>query len=253
MIRTNRTILGVDIAVRQSAALVQELLDRTSTGETVRVAFANANLLNVSATSPPLRVALRRFLVVNDGSGINLASRLLGYGAFPDNLNGTDFIPYFLTSAHRTLKIYLLGASAEVVSQAAAVIRQRWPEHRVVGLRDGYFHSEQEPEIRREIAETGADVVLVALGNGKQEHFAATLDQTGAAVFCVGALFDFLSGRVGRAPTWMRGLGIEWVYRLLLEPGRLWRRYVLGNPLFVWRVLWSRGRSGTGHLQEGQR
>lgn len=236
----DRSILGVDVAVRQSASFVQEILNRTAEGATLKVAFANANLLNMGAASAELTAVLRRFVVVNDGSGVNLASRLLGHGPFPDNLNGTDFIPFLLDSSPRPLRLYLLGGSEEVVQETVAVMNRRWPRHVLAGFRNGYFKPEAEDGIRAEMVARRPDVILVALGNGKQEHFAAKLEVPGAAVFGVGALFDFLSGRVERAPSWMRRLGIEWIYRLLLEPGRLWRRYVLGNPLFLWRVVMQR-------------
>jgi alpha-1,3-mannosyltransferase len=125
-----------------------------------------------------------------------------------------------------------------VVARAAEFFTQRWPRHSIVGYQHGYFFKTEEGEIFDDIKAAMPNLVLVAMGNGLQERWVEKLvPEATLSAWGVGALFDFLCGEVRRAPAWMRWLGIEWVYRLQQEPGRMWRRYLLGNPKFVFRVL----------------
>ena len=177
--------------------------------------------------------------MLNDGIGIDLASKLLFGAQFPDNLNGTDFTPYYLRYSRHRLRIYLLGGKRGVVETAAKLITETCPRHEVVGYREGYFPHSEDGLVASTISASGADVLLVAMGNPDQELWLRTnFDATGCRLgFAVGALFDFIAGEVQRAPVWVRTARLEWVYRLAQEPGRLWRRYVLGNPMFMLRIL----------------
>ena len=177
-------------------------------------------------------------MLLNDGSGINLASKLIFRQSFPDNLNGTDFTPYFLDHCATPLRIFLFGARPAVAARAANYFVRRWPQHRIVGYHHGYFSSTEEAQILSTIKAAKPSLVLVAMGNGLQERWVEKLvPDVALSAWGIGALFDFLCGEVHRAPSWMRSLGIEWAYRLLQEPGRMWRRYLIGNPKFVVRVL----------------
>jgi len=185
--------------------------------------------------------------VLNDGIGTDIASRVL-YGAkFPDNLNGTAFVPYFLSELQRGLRIFLLGAKPGIAERTAAVLQDQFPHHRVVGVRDGYGDIDA-PALSKMIRSARADLLLVGLGNPTQElwlarHFEATGCTLGVAV---GALFDFMAGQVPRAPHWIRSARLEWLYRLCVEPRRLASRYLLGNPRFLSSVvaLWWSGARG---------
>lgn len=234
----NREILGMEVAVltRKEALALLEI--RIYEQVPVRLAFLNANLANAAYENHELRNKLDGFLLLNDGSGVNLASKILYRQPFPDNLNGTDFTPYFLDHCSTPLRIFLLGASPAVSTRAAEYFARRWPQHSTVGYQHGFFSKTEETEIIDKIMAAKPNLVLVAMGNGLQECWVAKLVPSAAlSAWGVGALFDFLCGEVTRAPAWMRRLGIEWVYRLLQEPKRMWRRYLFGNPKFVVRVL----------------
>jgi alpha-1,3-mannosyltransferase len=141
----------------------------------------------------------------------------------------------------------LLGSKPHVVQRAAAVLSKRYPQHLVVGQRDGYFDEGMSEDIAGEIRRSAADVVLVAMGNPKQEIWLARhLEATGCKLgFAVGALFDFMAMEVRRAPAWVQTCRLEWLYRLCQEPARLWTRYIVGNPKFLTHVLfqwWSGAR-----------
>jgi exopolysaccharide biosynthesis WecB/TagA/CpsF family protein len=231
-------IFGLDIEVQTHDAAAAMLERCICEGAPVRLAFVNANLANMTYEDVQLHDMLCHFLLLNDGVGINIASRLLYGKPFPDNLNGTDFTPYFLDQCRTQLNVFLLGAQPAVSVRAAEMFVKRWPQHNLVGYQDGYFSEADRERVVERIRGTKPNLVLVAMGNGLQERWVERLvPEVTLSAWGVGAFFDFLAGEVQRAPLWMRRLNIEWVYRLMQEPGRMWRRYLIGNPKFVLRVL----------------
>lgn len=236
---TQKTILGIPVlAIRWDDAIA--LLSRLVAEQRfTKVSFLNAHNANIAYGDPVFAEALDDFLILPDGVGVDIAAKLL-YGApFPDNLNGTDFVPAFLQASTRPLTVALLGATRVNAEAASVRLSTLAVQHRFVVVHDGYFSAAQEPEIVGRIAKLRPDVLLVAMGVPRQELWIARhIDARHCTLpIAVGALLDFLSGTVPRAPLWIRRLRLEWLYRLWIEPGRLWRRYVLGNPLFLWRVL----------------
>lgn len=233
-----RTIGGVGIAVVTRSSAMAELSDAIVEGGHVKLAFCNANLVNIAASDPALQRSLSTFFVLADGIGVDIGSWMLYRAPFPDNLNGTDFLPAFLASQQRPLKVGLLGGRPGVPDRAAAQLAQRYPHHRFTAFSHGYYAAEEEPALLDRLKAERPDLLLVAFGNPIQERFiAAKLGPQHCAVAAgVGALFDFFAGEVRRAPEAWRRARLEWVYRLWLEPARLWRRYVLGNPAFLLRM-----------------
>ena len=239
-------IMGVSVVAGGGAEVVRELDARLAAGEHIKLTYLNAHASNLAAANAEFRTALQGFTVLNDGVGLDIAARLLEGKSFPENLNGTDFTLRYLRESTQRFRIFLLGARPGVADDAAAALEAALPQHIVVGARDGYFIATGADEVVAEIKASGADLLLVAMGNPAQEfwveHFFAA---TGCrAAIAVGALFDFLAERVARAPQGIRRLRLEWAFRLAQEPGRLWRRYLLGNPLFLARVAreWPRRR-----------
>lgn len=236
---TSKTILGIPVlAIRWNDAV--GLLNRLiAERRFTKVSFLNAHNANLASTDPVFADALDDFLILPDGIGVDLAAKLL-YGApFPDNLNGTDFVPAFLQAATTPLTVGLLGATRVNAEAASAKLAALAVQHRFVVIHDGYFSPAEEAGIVDRIEELRPDVLLVAMGVPRQELWIARhIDARHCTLpIAVGALLDFLSGAVPRAPLWMRRLRLEWLFRLSVEPGRLWRRYVVGNPLFLLRVV----------------
>jgi exopolysaccharide biosynthesis WecB/TagA/CpsF family protein len=229
--------LGHDAATVRIAAAAE------SQGH-LKVAFANAHVVNLAATDTRFRAALAHCLVLPDGIGVDIGSRLLFGAPFPCNLNGTDFTPALLKAMPRALNIALIGAMPGVAERAAGRLAEIAPRHRFGVVSDGYFGPEREADILAHLRAQRPDLLLVAFGNPGQEIWIAEkLDRSHCAVAMgVGALFDFLAQETPRAPAWLRRWRLEWLYRLWIEPGRLWRRYVLGNPAFLVRVLGQRLR-----------
>jgi len=236
---STRTILDVPIRVRTFSEAV-ELLDDCfdKQGRTI-VAFANANCLNIASANARHLGAMRDAVVINDGVGIDIASRLLFGSSFPRNLNGTDFTPQYLQNTRHRYRIFLLGAKPGVTKRVAAVLGLTCPRHQVVGYRDGYFHHDEDPSVAELINRARADVVIICTGHPHQEIWLRdNLPATGCRLgIAAGGLFDFMSGEARRAPSWVRKARLEWAYRLAREPRRLWRRYIIGNPIFVLRIV----------------
>lgn len=254
-----RDILGVPVGVLdadEALAVLNGAL--TVEGEPVSVAFANAHAVNLAARDARFRDALRGALVLCDGVGVDLAGRALHGSPFPANLNGTDFVPLLLEHAERPLRIAMLGARPPRLLAARAALEARFPRHQIVASIHGYREAAREAETVREIARSRPDLLLVALGNPAQElwldrHLSATGARVGMGV---GALFDFLSGDVRRAPRIVRRVRAEWAWRLALEPRRMAHRYLVGNAVFLARVALARRRGSAvsvgGGLEPGQ-
>jgi alpha-1,3-mannosyltransferase len=237
-----RNILGVAISVGTAAETARLLDARFEHNSSTIVAFANSHLLNVASRDEDFRAILGNSIVLNDGVGTDIASRILFGSAFPENLNGTDFIPHYLQNTRHRFRVFLLGGRPGVAERVMRHFSGRYPQHQIVGCHHGYLEREGAAEVNAMIQASRADVVLVAMGNPLQERWLAeNLRSTGARLgFAVGALFDFASGNAHRAPAWMRSARIEWLYRLIQEPRRLCGRYLVGNPLFVLRVFGQR-------------
>jgi alpha-1,3-mannosyltransferase len=232
-----RRIAGVDIRVSTRTDALALLADRLARRIPTSVAFANANLIVKANEHPRGPALLDDMLVFNDGIGVDIAAKLLFGSKFPENLNGTDFTPALLASVPKATRVFLYGARPEVVRAAARLIEARFGVQ-VCGFRDGYG---SEHTVAGEINASGADLVLVALGNPRQEDWIARNRGAISAplVVAIGAWFDFLTGAVPRAPVWIQRLHLEWAYRLGHEPRRLARRYTIDMVRFL--VLALRG------------
>ncbi|MEM7565676.1 MAG: WecB/TagA/CpsF family glycosyltransferase [Pseudomonadota bacterium] len=233
-------LFGLDLLDAAPGRALSRLLDRGR----VTAAFVNAHCVNVAMHDPAYRAALTGAdLLLPDGAGIAIAARLQGE-RFTANLNGTDlFLPLCEAAAVRDLSVYFLGSAPGVAEGAARAARRRVPALRVAGHRHGYFES--DGPVLSDIAASGADIVLVAMGVPRQELWIARHRSAIQArlVVGVGAQFDFWSGRMPRAPEPLRRAGLEWVYRLGLEPRRMAGRYVAGNPAFLARAVRARLRA----------
>lgn len=230
-------ILGVcfsPLELDQAVAHIRSLLRN---GGVHQVVLANAHTMNCAYVDASYRSALQRAsLVLRDGVGVEVAGALSGR-AMRHNFVGTDFVPHLLQQlADPEVRVFLYGAEPGVADAAASALRARHSGICVVGVRHGYENGDGTVA---QIRAARPDVLLVALGNPHQERWIAdhleTLDVPVA--IGVGALFDYLAGRVPRAPRWMRRLRSEWIFRLVVEPRRLWRRYIIGNAQFLWRVV----------------
>jgi N-acetylglucosaminyldiphosphoundecaprenol N-acetyl-beta-D-mannosaminyltransferase len=244
-------VLGVGVDPMLVDDLQAEIRRLAGSGELGLVLNVNAHCLNLCHDDP----ALRKFfnsadVVFCDGVGVMLAARLLGR-RIPARITYADWA-WRLASFAETegLSLFLLGAGPGVAEEAARRLKERHPALDLSGVRHGYFdHAASSPEneaVLREIKAARPDILLVGLGMPLQETWLMENRhriEAGVAL-TGGAVFDYVSGSLRRGPRLLTDNGLEWLARLLVEPHRLWRRYLLGNPLFLLRVI--RQRFGTG-------
>lgn len=229
-------LFGLDIVSATTGAVIEHLL---TPGRRSRVAFVNAHCGNVMARDTTYADALATAdMILPDGIGVELAARMQGR-RFRENLNGTDFTPALLRrAAQKGLSVYLLGGRPGVARAAADRLILTTPGLRVAGIRDGYEGMADTNATIAAINAAQPDILLVAAGVPLQDVWLArNAPRLDARVMLgVGALFDFLAGRVRRAPGLVRRLRSEWAWRLAMEPRRMAGRYLLGNATFLARA-----------------
>lgn len=209
--------------------------------ETINVIYANSNLI-VTLKNQLHKFNSLPFLVLNDGVALDAAAKLFCGKKFISNLNGTDFTPYLIANFSHGKKLFLLGGEDGVAEKAGQAL-SNIPGVEVVGVANG-FNDVADTALIERINSTEPDIVLVAMGNPRQEKWILENSTKLAGVqltVAVGALFDFLSGNVRRAPLWVQRLRLEWLFRLLGEPKRLLKRYSTDMLKFFFICLSNRG------------
>lgn len=208
-------------------------------GKAQKVYIVNAHTSNLAYRYADFREVLNSAdLLLNDGAGIQIASHLVGK-PFPDNLVGTDLVPQLCEIAvKRDVSVFLLGGKHGVPEMAAKKLMDMIPGLKVSGVQHGYYDEEETQAVIRKINSSGAGILLVAFGNPLQEMFIHRHAKELECDVCIGigGLIDYLGGDLQRAPRWVRRMRFEWLYILVRQPHK-WRRYLLGNPLFLARVF----------------
>jgi len=216
------------------------------------MAVVNAAKVVAASRDEKLRRALKEAdLVTADGMSVVWASYVLGE-PLKERVTGIDLFERLVEhAASERLSVYFLGAREESVRGVVERFGERHPNLIIAGYRDGYFRPSESAAVAEAIKRSRADLLFVAMGSPAQEYWiAANLARTGARfALGVGGSFDHLSGLARRAPAWMQRSGLEWFYRFLREPRRLWRRYLIGNAIFIWLV----GKQALGGGRGGRR
>jgi N-acetylglucosaminyldiphosphoundecaprenol N-acetyl-beta-D-mannosaminyltransferase len=143
-------------------------------------------------------------------------------------------------SAKKNYKLYFLGAEETVVSKTVDLYKEKYSPSIIAGYRNGYFKAEEENQVVQDIVSSGANILFVAITSPKKENFLYKYKNELASVnfiMGVGGSFDVIAGKTKRAPVWMQNMGLEWFYRFLQEPKRMWKRYLIGNSKFILLVL----------------
>jgi N-acetylglucosaminyldiphosphoundecaprenol N-acetyl-beta-D-mannosaminyltransferase len=179
-----------------------------------------------------------------DGQAIVWASRLFNT-PLPERVAGIDLMESLVKlSAKKKYKIFFLGAKEEIVNTVVNFYSNEYGKDIIAGYRNGYFKKEEEQNVARQISDSNADILFVAMSSPKKEIFLNTykdLIQT-PFIMGVGGSFDVVAGHVKRAPLWMQKSGLEWFYRVIQEPRRMWKRYLFGNSEFIYLVLKEKGK-----------
>jgi N-acetylglucosaminyldiphosphoundecaprenol N-acetyl-beta-D-mannosaminyltransferase len=231
-----RRLFGLEVApltLEQSVGLAEYAIERR---ERLLVGVVNAAKIVKLRSDPLLRDSLLEAdVVLADGQSVVWASRMLHEG-LPERVAGIDLFEGLLALADRRgLRVFLLGAKPEVLAGVCDEIDRRWPGVVIAGARDGYFTDEEAPAVAAQIIHSEPDMVFLGMTTPKKEIFLATYgDRLGVPVLHgVGGSFDVLAGVTRRAPLLWQRSGMEWAYRVLQEPRRLWRRYLTTNVAFA--------------------
>lgn len=238
-------LLGLRIGALSRAEWVEELCNEISEvrrlGAPPRISGSlNGNALSLAASDPAFHALIARSDHIDaDGMPIVLASRFLG-APIPERCATTDFYHDMARAAMRQgLTFYLLGGTPETIARALQRSREIYPDLKIVGARDGYFRPDQEDAVVADIVAARPDVLWVGMGVPLEQAFVARNAQRLTGVGLVktcGGLFDFVSGKRSRAPRWMQKYCMEWLYRLGLEPRRLFKRYLKTNIHAAWLI-----------------
>ena len=237
---SNKYLFGLpfdDVTITEAS---NDIVSQIPLGISRQIFFVNPHCVNVAAKDKLYYdTLLKADTLYADGSGMKIASKFSGT-AFVDNVNGTDLFPAICHEVSKTdISIALLGSKPGIAEKCAKKIMEASPGLKVVWTHNGYFDSKDEPELIKSLNDSGASILFVARGVPEQELWIARNNEKIIipVKIAVGALFDFYSGSMPRAPYLMRKMGIEWVFRLMLEPRRMFGRYIIGNPVFLLRLL----------------
>ena len=237
----------------QRISMMGCLIDNLSMEETLQrvAAFIRAGtphqhvVLNVdklvkASRAPELRRIINACDLVNaDGMPVVWAARLLGK-PLKERVAGIDLFEALMQrAAAQGWRVFLLGAREEVVARVRAIYQQKYRGLVIAGHRNGYWSAAEEPDVAAQVAASGADLLFVAIGSPQKEQFLGRWQASMRVPFAmgVGGSFDVAAGLVRRAPRWMQRAGLEWFYRFLQEPRRMFRRYFIDDMAFLWLFL----------------
>jgi exopolysaccharide biosynthesis WecB/TagA/CpsF family protein len=232
-------VFGVQVSAITYDAAEREILEAAKRNVPAVVSHHDVRALVDASREAHLREVANSFqIIAPDGQPIRWALNLLYGTGLRDPITGTDLMRRLCErAAQEGVSIYLYGSTPDVIASLQAALSEQYPGLRLAGAESPPFRTlspEEDRDTVQRINQSGAGIVFVALGYPKQDRFAYEHRHSIQAVqICVGAAFDFLSGRKTRAPRWMQRWGLEWSYRLVKEPRRLWRRYLVANTVFL--------------------
>jgi len=201
------------------------------------VFFMNSNLLSCCGKIiSQQEVDANSVTFFNDGVGLDIISMISNGETFKENLNGTDFLPFLFDTLESDISYFLLGGKS-VANMVCEKYMEIYPRHNCLGALDGFYDNERD--VIRAINACQPDVLLVGMGNPRQEKFILdNLHEMNVKVAIgVGAFFDFESGKVSRAPLLVRKIRAEWFWRFILEPKRMFYRYFIAAPLLIFKAI----------------
>lgn len=233
LLNTSIDVLSMD----ETVSLVEEYVKRK---EPLHLIGVNADKINEINRNEDMKQIVNSCGIINaDGASVVLAGRFLNR-PLPERVAGIDLMDRLVQlSAEKGYRVYLLGAKYEVVNKTAEVLQKKYPLLVICGVHDGYFKREEWPAVSEELKRLHPDFVFVGITSPLKEYLVEYLQNDGNdAVFMgVGGSFDVISGNIPRAPEWMQKANLEWLFRMVQEPKRLFRRYLVGNTEFILSVL----------------
>lgn len=244
-------LFGVDfcnLTMREAVALIKQVIEQK---ERKKIYFMNPDCFNKCFSDENYFELLHKGdYIFPDGIGVHIACKMIGT-PLKENVNGTDMLPFLCEMLRENgYSMFLLGGKPGIAATMKRNLEDKYPGLNIVGEQNGYFNRETEQAaVIERINELDPDILLVAFGVPIQEQW---IESNFGKLNCrvvmgVGGLFDFYSGNIKRAPRWLREIGFEWSFRLLMEPRRMFKRYIIGNPVFICRLLrWKKRRDKKG-------
>jgi N-acetylglucosaminyldiphosphoundecaprenol N-acetyl-beta-D-mannosaminyltransferase len=229
-------IMGAPIDPYTMEQTVSKTKDFVESGVFAHLAGVNADKLLQMRSDPMMDRTIRRCEIVNaDGASMVAAGRKLGVDV-PERVTGIDLMHELCRlSQSEGYRVFLLGATRDTVRVARRKLEESYPGLDICGIMDGYFDDEDFSAVGEEVASSRPDIVFVGITSPKKEHVIEHFRLMGlkGVYVGVGGSFDVISGSIPRAPLWMQRVGLEWLFRMMKEPRRLMRRYVVGNVRFI--------------------
>ncbi|MBN2165692.1 MAG: WecB/TagA/CpsF family glycosyltransferase [Marinilabiliaceae bacterium] len=235
-----KTILGIPIASLSMSETVDFIIKSIKSKKQIQHVAVNAGKIVAMQKNELLRNSVLDADIINaDGQSVVWAAKLLGK-SLPERVAGIDLMMNIIEQAHLNgLKCYFFGAKEIVVKKVVEHFTEKYSKEIIAGYRNGYYSEDDTDLIAEDIVRSGADILFVAINTPKKEIFANKYKAQIQVPFMmgVGGSFDVVAGITKRAPLWMQHAGLEWFYRLLQEPSRMWKRYLIGNLSFIFLVL----------------
>jgi len=234
------SLLGTEVDALSFSDTMDAVVEIIETGNPTQHLAMNAAKVVLLRSNPALQaIASACGIISADGVPLVWASRLLGH-PLPGRVNGTDLMEALCDLAgRRQWSVFFFGARQDVIDAVAEWAQRTHPGLRIAGTHSGYFDESENEEIVDQIASSGASILFVGFPTPKKEIWLHRHLAELNTPFCmgVGGSFDVIAGSVSRAPRWMQRNGLEWLFRLIQEPKRMWKRYLVGNTRFVLLVL----------------
>jgi N-acetylglucosaminyldiphosphoundecaprenol N-acetyl-beta-D-mannosaminyltransferase len=236
---SRRRVISLDLTTNTYNNVQEEILTRARKAMYGMICFANAHMAIEAQQKPAVAQAMSKAdWIVTDGVPLIWALKSL-YGIQQERIAGMDMMPSLLSQAAReNLPVFLFGSTPDMLERFVAVCEERFPGLTIAGVVSPPFRpatDEEDAQIARQITDSGARLVFVALGCPKQELWMARMrERIPAVLLGIGGALPLLVGETKRAPLWIRQMGMEWMFRLMQEPQRLLKRYVTTNSQYIW-------------------
>lgn len=229
-----------DVAALTMEETLKVIETRIKNREQTQHVVINAGKVVLMEKDMKLKNIIKTCPIINaDGQSIVWASRVLG-AAVPERVAGIDLMEKLIElSAQKGYRVYFFGAKEEIVKEVIKIYKDKYPKLNIAGYRNGYFTDKDMPLIVKNMKSSKADILFVAFSSPQKEYWLAEYMDAIDIPFCmgVGGSFDVVAGKTKRAPLWMQSTGLEWFYRFLQEPSRMWKRYLVGNSKFIYYVM----------------
>ncbi|QWH03511.1 glycosyltransferase [Bacillus mycoides] len=233
-------IFDCDVAALTMEETLMEVKGLIKEGVYTQHVVLNASKVVLMQEDDKLKNIIKGCNLINaDGQSIVWASKFLG-DRLPERVAGIDLMENIVSMAAKEgYRIYFFGAKQNVVENVVDIYKAKYPDIKIAGYRNGYFDVSQNEEIVEEISNSQADILFVAFSSPQKEFWLAQYGEKLSTPFVmgVGGSFDVVAGVTKRAPNWMQKLGLEWFYRFIQEPKRMWKRYLVGNSKFIKYVV----------------